>query len=298
MSLSRVRIPPSPPVQVNTNPREAHQWSLAQRAKRLLNSWGPRGASRVGVLSRVRIPPSPPVQVNTNPREAHQWSLAQRAKRLLNSWVPASSTVVILCVVPFAMMLLAQASLVQRHATANHFQLPAILRASSGSATGNVLSNGGFESGKIDGGWIQCGAAAAYVTAAPSRPRSFAQYSGTRDGRSEPAGDSGVCQAVRIPIGAILTADLYQLSNEADTRFAYQEADLLDQRGNVVVNLYKAVNNAPRWVRGSWNLSGYAGNTYWLYFGVHGDGYGNAATQQFLDDVVLTGSAAPRTEVR
>ena len=191
-------------------------------------------------------------------------------------------------------VLLAQTAAPQRHAVPQHFRLPAVL--SVGAAPANAgIGNGDFANGKIDGGWIECGTAPAYVTAAPSRPGRFAQYSGARDGRGEPRGDSGVCQAIRVRPGAVLSADVYQLSNEPDTRFAYQEADLLDRRGNVVVNLYKSVNNVPRWRHGTWNLGAYAGNAYWLYFGVHGDGYGNATTQQFVHRVALTGSAsAPR----
>jgi hypothetical protein len=43
-----------------------------------------------------------------------------------------------------------------------------------------------------------------------------------------------------------------------------------------------------------WNLGAFAGRTYWLYFGVHGDGYSSLSTQQFLDDVRLAGSAPAR----
>ncbi len=96
-----------------------------------------------------------------------------------------------------------------------------------------------------------------------------------------------------IPRGALLTARLYQLSNEPDASFAYQEGDLLDDRGNVVVNLYKSVNNRAAWVLGRWNLAAYAGRTLWLYFGVHGDGYAKRSTQQFVDDVILTGATGP-----
>jgi hypothetical protein len=111
-----------------------------------------------------------------------------------------------------------------------------------------------------------------------------------QSGSGEPSGNSGVCQEVTIPPNGVLTAWLYQLSNEADTSFSYQEADLLDEQGNVVVNLYKTVNNKPVWVHGRWNLAAYAGRIYWIYFGVHGDGYPTYATEQFLDDVTLTSS--------
>jgi hypothetical protein len=164
-------------------------------------------------------------------------------------------------------------------------------RRVSGSSA-NVIANPGFESSNVDGGWHQCGDVRAYVTRDHPFSGSYDEYSGTANGRSEPTGNSGVCQEVTIPRGGLLTAKLYQLSNEADTAFAYQEADLLDNRGKVVVNLYKSVNNNTSWVSGMWNLGAFAGRTYWLYFGVHGDGYSSLSTQQFLDDVRLAGSAS------
>jgi hypothetical protein len=179
-----------------------------------------------------------------------------------------------------------------RSAVAGHFNVP---RARPSPVAGGVdgVTNGGFESGNIDGGWVQCGDAPAYTTREHPHSGSYDEYSGARNGVSEPLGNSGVCQAIRIPRGGVLTAYLYQLSNESSTSVAYQEADLLDDRGNVVVNLYKSVNEKPGWVRGSWNLGAYAGHTYWLYFGVHGDGNAKLATQQFVDDVTLTGSTSP-----
>jgi hypothetical protein len=182
-----------------------------------------------------------------------------------------------------------------RHTVVGHFIVP---RSSARPFSGygaNLITNPGFESGNVDGGWHQCGDVRAYVVRDHPFSGSYDEYSGTANGRREPSGNSGVCQEIIIPPGGVLTAKLYQLSNEADTTFAYQEADLLDNRGNVVVNLYKSVNNNPSWVSGMWNLGAFSGRTYWLYFGVHGDGYSSLSTQQFLDDVRLAGSAsAPR----
>lgn len=181
-----------------------------------------------------------------------------------------------------------------RHPVAGHFNVP---RASTPRPSGygaNVIMNSGFESSNVDGGWHRCGDVRAYVTRDHPFSGSYDEYSGTANGQGEPMGNSGVCQQVTIPPGGVLTAKLYQLSNEADTTFAYQEADLLDNRGDVVVNLYKSVNNNPSWVSGMWNLGAFAGRTYWLYFGVHGDGYSSRSTQQFLDDVRLAGASAVR----
>lgn len=156
--------------------------------------------------------------------------------------------------------------------------------------SGNLLLNAGFESGRIDRGWYQCGDVPAYVTTAHPYSGRYAEYSGVVSAGAEPRGNSGVCQRITIPTGGMLTAQLFQLSDETSSEYAYQEADLLDNHGNVVVNLYKSVNNRAAWTSARWNLSAYAGRTYWLYFGVHGDGYNGLATQQFLDEVRLTPS--------
>lgn len=185
----------------------------------------------------------------------------------------------------------------QRHVVPGHFTVPNIfVTPQSTSSPGNLVTNPGFETGKIDGGWYQCGDVDAYTTSTHPHSGAFDAYAGTRNGVGEPQGNSGICQPIAIPTGAVLTAQLYQLSNEPDASFAYQEADLLDDHGNVVVNLYKAVNNKPAWVLGTWNLNALSGRKYWLYFGVHGDGSPKFSTQQFVDDVVLTGSSSPSPE--
>jgi hypothetical protein len=182
----------------------------------------------------------------------------------------------------------------ERHAVAGYFNVPRAPSASPSASPGdNLVSNPGFETGTIGAGWYQCGDVEAYTTMEHPYAGLYDQYSGTPSGRSEPLGNSGVCQRVTVPHGALLTAQLYQLSNEADTSLAYQEADLLDDRGNVVVNLYRAVNDRARWVLHRWNLDAYAGRSFWLYFGVHGDGDAHHATQQFLDDVMLAGASVP-----
>ncbi|HEY1882721.1 MAG TPA: hypothetical protein VGG51_06750 [Candidatus Cybelea sp.] len=180
----------------------------------------------------------------------------------------------------------------QRTPTPPHFTIPHAFTPRLLRVPNNLLTNPGFETGNVDGGWYQCGSAPVYVTRQhPFRGR-YDEYSGTRTGTGEPAGDSGVCQQVTIPANAVLTAHLYQLSDERDTAYAFQEADLLDNGGNVIVNLYRSSNHANAWIRGNWNLGAYAGRAGWLYFGVHGDGDPKHSTQQFVDEVTL----GPRRE--
>jgi hypothetical protein len=182
----------------------------------------------------------------------------------------------------------------QRHAVAGRYSVPNVYVQTSvaAGAGANALANSGFETGAINDGWFQCGDVPAYAMTAHPHSGKYAEYSGTLNGKGEPLGNSGVCQRVMIPPGGVLTAQLYQLSNEGDATFAYQEADLLDDRGHVVLNLFKSTNERPAWILGRWNLTAYAGHTYWLYFGVHGDGYSKNSTQQFLDDVNLASPAA------
>ncbi len=180
-----------------------------------------------------------------------------------------------------------------RRAVPSHFNLPRLPASRPTSSPSlNLVTNSSFESGSVDGGWYQCGDVKAYTTTEHPYLGRYEEYSGVPSGVGEPLGNSGICQRVTIPPGGVLTARLYQLSNENGTAFAYQEADLLDDRGNVVLNLFRAVNNRPEWVLGRWNLDGYAGRTLWMYFGVHGDGYPKLSTQQFLDDVILTSAGS------
>ncbi len=88
-----------------------------------------------------------------------------------------------------------------------------------------------------------------------------------------------------------------QLSNEESAALAYQEADLLDDRGNLVVNLSGPSTISPFGCAGSGISAAYGGRTLWLYFGVHGDGYPNRSTQQYVDDVTLTSASSLRREI-
>ena len=171
-----------------------------------------------------------------------------------------------------------------------HIIRPGIKQAVRTDAT-NVLSDPGFESGGFTY-WPQCGNANASITTAKPHTGSYSERSGTTT--TEPNGDAGVCQQVTIPASGQLTFWVWQSTNETSTAFSYQEADLLDSTGAVIDNLYTTVSNAQAWVQKSYNLSAYAGQSVYLYFGVHGDGTAGYHNLQYVDDVSLTsGSATP-----
>ncbi len=163
-------------------------------------------------------------------------------------------------------------------------------RAAITTFAGNIITNPGFESGTT--GWSQCGNVNATVVTTHPHAGTHDERDGT--GSAEPNGDTGLCQSVTIPAGGSLDFWVYQLSNEGGTTYAWQEADLLDSSGTRVVQFYQTSTNNASWVHKTYSISAYAGGTYYLYIGVHGDGYTGAYTQQYVDDVnISSGTPTP-----
>lgn len=155
----------------------------------------------------------------------------------------------------------------------------------------NIVADPGFESGGF-AYWPQCGNVSAHITTARPHTGSYSEWSGSTT--TEPNGDAGVCQLVTIPASGQLSFYVWQSTNETSTAYSYQEADLLDANGFVVKNFYTTVSNAQAWVQKSYSVSAYAGQSLYLYFGVHGDGTAGLHNVQYVDDVSLTnGTATP-----
>ncbi len=152
------------------------------------------------------------------------------------------------------------------------------------------LADGGFESGGYTY-WQQCGSVNARV--ATYRPHT-GKYSDLNGQVSAPEinGDSGLCQQVLIPSGSKITFWLYEGTNETSTQYAYQEADLLDSNGYVVQNLFTEAITTNGWVQRTYDVSAYAGQTLYLYFGVHANGYKDYM-YQYVDDVAWTAGGTP-----
>ncbi len=181
-----------------------------------------------------------------------------------------------------------------RQAVGSQISVPGFSAQPIRTMAANIVTNPGFETGAINSGWIQCGNINATVSTSHPHSGTYSERSGsTNSGSGEPNGDTGVCQQVTIPASGVLTVWVYQQSDEANARYAWQEGDLLNSSGTRVVSLYKTVTNNAAWVQKSFNLSAYAGKTYYLYFGVHGDGYPYTYTWQYVDDVSLSGGGTP-----
>ena len=153
------------------------------------------------------------------------------------------------------------------------------------------LADGGFESGGFSY-WEQCGNVNAAITTARAHSGTHSELSGTTSA-PEVNGDSGVCQQVTVPSGGRITFWVYQGTNETSTQYAYQEADFLDSSGYVLDNFYMSVASTGGWKQLTYDASAYAGQTVWLYFGAHGNGWTGGYIYQYVDDVAWAGSATP-----
>lgn len=159
-------------------------------------------------------------------------------------------------------------------------------------ANGNLV-DGGFEDGANYTNWQQCGSVNAAIGTWRPHTGSYSQKDGNVSS-PEINGDAGLCQQIQVPSGGKITFWLYQGTNETSTTYAFQEADLLDSSGYVLKNLYTTAAKTSGWVQKTYDVSSYSGQTVWLYFGVHADGYSSGYIYQYVDDVAWsTGTPAP-----
>ncbi|MEA2786709.1 MAG: hypothetical protein QOF71_2813 [Candidatus Eremiobacteraeota bacterium] len=159
----------------------------------------------------------------------------------------------------------------------------------------NILSDPGFESGGF-ASWGQCGNVNAAMSTTRAHTGTYSARAGSAGSTSgEINGDAGVCQQVTIPASGVLTFWYYGFSNESSTTYSYQEAELFNASGVTVKMLWQAVAESTAWTQKTIDVSAYAGQTLWLYFGVHGDGYSGAYTILYVDDVTLGGGASTPT---
>ena len=176
---------------------------------------------------------------------------------------------------------------VARPTSSRRIALPKVkaARKSMSTSSGNAVADGGFESGGFSV-WQQCGGVNASIVTSPVHSGSYSELSGST-ASPEVNGYAGVCQQVTIPSNGVLTFWVNEGTNDT-LAYADQEADLLDSSGNVVDTIFSEAASTNGWVERSYNLSQYAGQSYWLFFGVYGNGWNNGYIYQYLDDVSLS----------
>jgi len=161
-------------------------------------------------------------------------------------------------------------------------------------SSGNLV-NGNFASGSLTPGWINESTHSSYVkvTTAQAYQSTYSAFMGDLTS-PEIDGWASIAQLVTVPANGVLSFWVYQGSNEAQlgygTTYAYQAAYLLNQSGSVLDTFYTTVNNTNGWVNYTVNLSAYAGQTDYVYFGCYGDGYSKTYVYQYVDDVAWQGA--------
>jgi subtilase family serine protease len=163
-------------------------------------------------------------------------------------------------------------------------------------AVSQTIQNGGFETGSLSPGWVNESTTRGNdvaVTTAQAYQSTYSAFMGTL-GPPEINGWAAIAQEVQIPTGAVLSFWVYQGSNEAQmgygTKYAWQAGYLLNSSGSILTTFYKTVNNTNGWVNYTINLSAYAGQTDYIYFGCYGDGYSQTYVYQYVDDVAWAGA--------
>jgi hypothetical protein len=175
-----------------------------------------------------------------------------------------------------------------------HMDVPPIRPLDS---TGNLV-NGNFSTGSLSPGWANCNGRSndVGISTAQTYGSAYSAFTGSLKA-PEVNGYAGICQEVTVPANGVLTFYVYQGSNEGQlgygTTYAGQVAALIDSNGNFVDTFYTTVNNTNGWVKQTVNLSQYAGDSYYLYFGVYGDGYNQTYVYQYVDSISWSGSATP-----
>ena len=161
-------------------------------------------------------------------------------------------------------------------------------------SSGNLV-NGNFASGSLTPGWINesTNGNTVSVTTAQAYQSTYSAFMGQLS-PPEVNGWASLAQEVKVPTGGQLSFWVYQGSNEGQlgygTRYAWQAGYLLNSRGTILKTFYKTVNNTNGWVNYTVNLSAYAGQLDYIYFGCYGDGYSQTYTYQYLDDVAWVGA--------
>lgn len=153
------------------------------------------------------------------------------------------------------------------------------------SAT-NLIQNGGFEA---SGNWTYTGSSLPVRTTTRAHSGSYALQVGASSGQQ---GDSTAYQTLTIPSTVTsATLDFYYWPTTNDSSsYASQEADIANNGGQVVQQLFKKTTNDRTWLHLSFDLSKYAGQTIDVQFLDHETSNGSSSyySYMYVDDVVLS----------
>ena len=151
--------------------------------------------------------------------------------------------------------------------------------------TTNLIQNGGFET---SGRWTYAGQDLPTRTTTVVHSGSYSLQVGSS---SSQQGDSVTYQMLAIPglaTSATLSFYYWPASNDSNS-YAWQEADILNNSGQVIQQLFHKTTNDRAWIQLTFDLSKYAGQTIGIQFLDHENSNGfSYYTYMYVDDVTLT----------
>ncbi len=147
---------------------------------------------------------------------------------------------------------------------------------------GNVVVNGGFETGDFTG-WARSGNTLPAIVTSPVHTGNFA----ARIGSTSPDGNSILRQTIKVPSGHPTLTFWYNPTCTDTIQFDQQTVQIRSTSGSVLATVLNVCNNSQTWTQVSFDMSQFAGQTVVLYFRDHDDGFNNPPDPTFfyLDDV-------------
>jgi len=157
-----------------------------------------------------------------------------------------------------------------------------------------VIQNEGFETGDFTS-WVIDGHLNDPVIATDQvHSGTFSALAGNVTG-TEPLGDSSFYQQFIVPAGTSTLSFWHWDFTTDSIFFDWQDAYITDGSGTILQTIFHQCLNGNAWIQQAVDMTPYAGQTVWIKFLVHQDGFGDD-TAMYVDDVQLTipcGSPTP-----
>ena len=150
----------------------------------------------------------------------------------------------------------------------------------------NLIINAGFENGSFSPWVIDGIIPTPVVTTAQAHSGTHSVFLGTIS-VAEPNGDSSFYQQITVP-AAGGTLSYWWWGVTADVPFFdFQDVYVTNTSGTILATISHTCTNTGGWVKQTFDMAPYAGQTVRIKFLVHEDGHGDN-TAMYVDDVELT----------
>ena len=153
------------------------------------------------------------------------------------------------------------------------------------SAGGSGITNGGFETGNLNG-WTPSGASATVVTGGHS-----GTYAARLGSTSPTNGNSNITQTFTAPTGATGISFWYKMTCPDTVTYDWATVTLKDNTANTTATLLAKTCTSNTWTNRTGSLT--AGHSYTLTLTSHDDNYGADPSYTLFDDVTITTTAPP-----